>query len=88
MDETLFIELFRQYFYKAFEIMTPALIASLVIVLVVAVLMTVMSIQEQTLTFLPKLVGFVLVLAVIGPWMFDSLVTLIADTWDRIPSLL
>ncbi len=88
MDESLFIDLFKQYFYKAFEIMMPALIASLLIVLVVAILMTVMSIQEQTLTFLPKLIGFVFVLAVMGPWMFDSLITLIQDTWNRIPGLL
>lgn len=88
MDESLFIDLFRQYFYKAFEIMMPSLLASLLIVLVVAVVMTVMSIQEQTLTFLPKLIGFVFVLALMGPWMFDSLITLIQDTWNRIPSLL
>lgn len=88
MDETVFVDLFREYFYKAFEVMMPALLVSLIIVIIVAVLMTVMGIQEQTLTFLPKLFGFVFVLAIFGPWMFDSITTLIGDTWDRIPSLL
>lgn len=87
MDTTPIIEIFRHFFYKGFEILLPSLVASLVIVLVVAVMMAVMQIQEQTLTFLPKLFGFVFVISLMGPWMFDQILVLVTEHLDSIPEL-
>lgn len=88
MDSTPVMEAFRMFFYKGFEILMPVLLVSFAVVLIMAVIMAVMQIQEQTLTFLPKMVAFVAVLYVLGPWMFDELITLILEHIERIPSML
>jgi len=47
--------------------------AALIVGLVVAVFQATTSIQEQTLTFVPKLVTILAVLALLGGWMFTSM---------------
>lgn len=88
MDISPIVNIFREFFYKGFEILLPALAVSLAIVLFFAILMAVMQIQEQSITFIPKLIGFVAVLYVLGPWMFDELVTLIQNHIESLPKLL
>lgn len=61
---------------------------SMIVVIIIAVIMAMMQIQEQTLTFLPKMASIVLVIIILGPWMFQELTTLILDLFDKIPSLL
>ncbi|MDR3115598.1 MAG: flagellar biosynthesis protein FliQ [Treponema sp.] len=51
----------------------PLLFSALVVGLVVAILQATTSIQEQTLTFVPKIIAILLVLAFLGGWMFTSL---------------
>jgi flagellar biosynthetic protein FliQ len=51
----------------------PLLFAALIVGLVVAILQATTSIQEQTLTFVPKIIAILLVLAFLGGWMFSSL---------------
>jgi flagellar biosynthetic protein FliQ len=51
----------------------PILLSALVVGLVVAILQATTSIQEQTLTFVPKVIAILVVLAFLGGWMFSSL---------------
>jgi flagellar biosynthetic protein FliQ len=51
----------------------PLLFTALIVGLVVAILQATTSIQEQTLTFVPKVIAILLVLAFLGGWMFSSL---------------
>ena len=51
----------------------PLLLISLVVGLVISIFQTVTSIQEQTLTFVPKVVAVFVGLMLIGPWMMDVL---------------
>lgn len=88
MDTSPVVGIFREFFFKGFEVLLPALAVSLVIVLIAAILMAVMQIQEQAITFIPKLLGFVAVLYVLGPWMFDEIVMLIQNHIEMLPSLL
>ena len=53
MNITPITEIFRP-FYKGFEIVLPVAGVSLIVVVIISVLMAMMQIQEQTLTFLPK----------------------------------
>lgn len=69
-------------------ILMPIAVVSLIVVIIIAVIMAMMQIQEQTLTFLPKMASIVLVIIILGPWMFQELTTLILDLFDKIPSLL
>ncbi|WP_034636939.1 flagellar biosynthetic protein FliQ [Bacillus manliponensis] len=49
---------------------------------------TLTQIQEQTLTFLPKMASIVIVIIILGPWMFEELTSIILELFDKIPSLL
>lgn len=55
---------------------------SLVVGLVISIFQTVTSIQEQTLTFVPKIVAIFLCLMVIGHWMMNTMVEYTVQLWS------
>ncbi len=67
------------------ELAGPVLVASLVVGLVVSLFQAVTSIQEFTLTFLPKLVAIGLVLLFLGHWMLSEAVTYSESLYHSIP---
>jgi len=73
--------------YQVLLIASPLLISALVIGLVVAILQATTSIQEQTLVFVPKVIVILLVLAVLGGWMFTSLGEYTKQLFNMIPSM-
>jgi flagellar biosynthetic protein FliQ len=68
-------------------IAAPLLLSALVVGLVVAILQATTSIQEQTLTFVPKVFTILLVLAFLGGWMFTSLREYTIELFRRIPEM-
>ena len=68
-------------------IAAPLLISALVVGLVIAILQATTSIQEQTLTFVPKVFAILLVLAFLGPWMFSSLREYATQLFLRLPDM-
>ena len=64
----------------------PLLLAVLAIGLVVSIFQAATQIHEATLSFVPKIVGAVAVLAVAGPWMLTTLVEYLQRTLQAIPS--
>ncbi|MBR1470777.1 MAG: flagellar biosynthesis protein FliQ [Lachnospiraceae bacterium] len=60
----------------------PPLLISMVIGLAVSIFQTVTSIQEQTLTFVPKLLAIFLVLMVGGNWMLNNMIGFMVDLWS------
>lgn len=74
MTETQVMEIVRQALYLILKISAPVLLVSLVIGLVISILQTVTSIQEQTLTFVPKLLGILVTIMLAGRWMLNSVV--------------
>lgn len=60
----------------------PVLLVSLVIGLVVSIFQTVTSIQEQTLTFVPKIVCVFLGLMLFGQWMLNNMSQYMVDLWS------
>ncbi len=67
------IQLMRGGIIEVFYLILPVLTAALVIGLIVAIFQAVTQIQEQTLTFLPKLIVILVVLALLSGWMFTHL---------------
>ena len=65
----------------------PLLLSALVVGLVVAILQATTSIQEQTLTFVPKVFAILLVLAFLGSWMFSSLRDYTIQLFRMIPDM-
>lgn len=62
---------------------TPILLISLVIGLVISIFQTVTSIQEQTMTFVPKIIGIFLGLMFLGGWMLENMVTYMEALWSN-----
>jgi flagellar biosynthetic protein FliQ len=71
----------------AVKIGGPLLIAGLVVGLVISVFQAVTQIQEQTLTFIPKIVATAAVIVIAGPWMLDQMVVYAQDLYGAIPEL-
>lgn len=72
------------------EILTlsaPLLLVAMVVGLVVSILQATTSIQEQTLTFVPKIAAIMLVLALLGGWMFGSLAEYTRALFSMIPAM-
>ncbi|MFX3622708.1 MAG: flagellar biosynthetic protein FliQ [Ectobacillus sp.] len=88
MNTSPIIDIFQTFFFKAFEILLPVAVVSTVVVVLISVIMAMMQIQEQTLTFFPKMASIIVVLVAFGPWMFDELTGMIIDLFDKIPILL
>jgi flagellar biosynthetic protein FliQ len=68
-------------------IAAPMLVTVLVIGLLVSIFQAATQIHEATLSFVPKLVGAVAVIALAGPWMLTTLVEFIQRTLGSIPSV-
>lgn len=77
----------QQGLYLLLMVSAPVLLAVLAIGLVVSIFQAATQIHEATLSFVPKIVGCVAVLAVAGPWMLQTLVEYIQRTLQSIPSM-
>lgn len=73
MDENTVVTLLRESLYIIIKVSAPLLITSLVVGLIVSVVQTITSIQEQTLTFVPKLLAVFLMLMLAGNWIFTNI---------------
>lgn len=60
----------------------PVLLTSMIIGLIVSIFQTVTSIQEQTLTFVPKVIGVFVMIMILGNWMLTELSGYITNLWS------
>ncbi len=67
------IDLLRGLITTVLMIVAPILIVAVVVGLVVSIIQSATSIQEQTLSFVPKLIAVALVLVLVSPWMLRNL---------------
>jgi flagellar biosynthetic protein FliQ len=79
--------LLRQGILEVLVLASPLLMSALVVGLVVAILQATTTIQEQTLTFVPKVLAILLVLALLGGWMFSHLSQYTIELFRRIPDM-
>ncbi|MFT4143816.1 MAG: flagellar biosynthesis protein FliQ [Mobilitalea sp.] len=79
MSELVVIDIARQALYLVLKASAPMLVVSLVVGLIISILQTVTSIQEQTLTFVPKLIAVFLVMMLCGSWILNSLKEFIVE---------
>ncbi|HHX64928.1 MAG TPA: flagellar biosynthesis protein FliQ [Chloroflexi bacterium] len=67
------LDLFREAMTLAIMLSTPVLAVSLIVGLAVSFFQALTQIHEMTLTFVPKLLGMVVVLALLGSWMLQNM---------------
>jgi flagellar biosynthetic protein FliQ len=82
------VYLLRSSIFEILILSMPVLLISLAVGLVVAILQATTSIQEQTLTFVPKIIAIFLSLIFFGPWMFAHLSEFTIKLIQRIPDFI
>ncbi|QST03048.1 flagellar biosynthetic protein FliQ (plasmid) [Pontibacillus sp. ALD_SL1] len=88
MDVSSVIEMFRYMVLNGLQIIALPLVASLFVAIVVGVVQAVMQIQEQTLSFFPKMLVLFGVIYWLGSWMLEKTVVLIQDFLISIPGMM
>lgn len=88
MNQDTVINLASQAMTIGIEVAGPMLLAGLVIGLVISIFQAVTSIQEQTLTFIPKVIALALIIVVLGPWMLRQIVDYTQNLYHDIPTLI
>lgn len=81
------IEVVRTSIFYILIVSAPALVTGLVVGLVVSIVQATTSIQEQTLTFVPKIAAILIAIFVMGPWMIRVLIQFTEGLFSRIPSM-
>jgi len=87
MSQGQVIDLMREAFFITLLLSGPVLLVGLVTGLVVSIIQTATSIQEQTLTFVPKAITIALVLILLGPWMLTNMVDYVSRLFVFIATL-
>jgi flagellar biosynthetic protein FliQ len=88
MDQDTVVSLATQAMTLAIEIAGPLMLVGLVIGLIVSIFQAVTSIQEQSLSFIPKIVGIAVLIVILGPWMLGQLITYTQNLYLSIPQLI
>ncbi len=88
MSHALVVDLARNAIMLALLIAGPMLIVALIVGLTISVLQAVTQIQEQTLAFVPKLIGVSVVFLLALPWMIQLLVKYTTELFRSLPSLI
>lgn len=87
MDAAMVVDLGRQALWATVLISAPLLAVALVVGLVIGIIQAATSINEMTLSFIPKLVAIGLSLLLFGNWMLGALVDFTRGILQRIPAL-
>lgn len=72
----------REAMYLIIRVSLPVLLVSLVVGLIISIFQTVTSIQEQTLTFVPKIICVFLGMMIFGSWILTNLTEFINTLWS------
>ena len=85
--QEIVITLLQKMFMLTLQMSVPILVVGVIIGLMVSIFQTVTQIQESTLTFVPMIVGCVILLIFLLPWMMNVFVTTVNEFMDIIPQL-
>ena len=88
MTPELVMTIGRQAIEMTLMLSAPLLLAALAIGLIVSIFQAATQINEQTLSFIPKLVGTLLVLILAGPWMLQIMIDYIRQLLESIPQMI
>ena len=77
------MEVAVQAIWLVLKCSAPMLLVSLIVGLIISIFQTVTSIQEQTLTFVPKMLSIFLTLIICGDWILTNILSFIQDLYGR-----
>jgi len=87
MDTAMVINLARHALWTAVLVSAPLLVLALVVGVLIGVIQAATSVNEMTLSFIPKLIALALGLLVFGSWQLVTLVDFTRSIFQRIPTL-
>ncbi|CDC93506.1 putative uncharacterized protein [Roseburia sp. CAG:380] len=85
MTADVVIDIAREVVWVIVKTSAPMLIVSLVVGLIISIFQTITSIQEQTLTFVPKFIAIMAVMVLAGGWILNSMSDLFVQLVQSIP---
>lgn len=88
MDDTVFLTLTQNVMILTLMLVTPVLIVSMVVGLLISVFQAVTQIQESTLTFVPKIIVCILTIIILMPWMLNIFTSRTIEMFDYITSII
>ena len=85
MSTDMVIDIAREAIWLIIKCSSPLLVVSLIVGLIVSILQTVTSIQEQTLTFVPKIISVFITLLLCGEWIMNNIILFMEHLMEKIP---
>ena len=83
MSQQDVINIARNTIWVIIETSMPLLLVSMVVGLIISLFQTLTSIQEQTLTFVPKLLAIFVALMIMGSWLMNTIVQYMTQLWSN-----
>lgn len=77
------LDIARDTIFNIVIVAAPLLLVSLIVGLIISIFQTVTSIQEQTLTFVPKILAVFLTLLLVGSWMMNTMIEFMQTLWSN-----
>ncbi len=87
MNPEFAAELLKNLMFEAVSLASPILMTAMVTGLAISLFQSVTSIQEQTLTFVPKVLGIVGLLVVLLPWLLRSMIEFTTAVIQKMPQM-
>ena len=81
MDAGQVVTVARQTIWVIVKTSVPLLLVSMIVGLIISLFQTLTSIQEQTLTFVPKLLAIMIALMIMGNWLLNEIVSFMQMLW-------
>ena len=81
MDAGQVVTIARQTIWVIVKTSVPLLLVSMIVGLIISLFQTLTSIQEQTLTFVPKLIAIMIALMLMGNWILNEIVSFMQMLW-------
>lgn len=86
--ENYLVSITKQALYLVLILSAPAVAVAMVVGLIISLIQATTQVQEQTLTFVPKLIVVMVVLALTGPWCMVQLISFTQNILDQFPKYL
>lgn len=83
MSTGIVIDIAREALWLIIKCSAPLLIVSLVVGLTISIFQTITSIQEQTLTFVPKILSIFITLIIAGGWIMENIITFMNHLFEN-----
>ncbi len=87
MEQQQVLDIMREALFLVIECSAPLLLVSLIVGLIISIFQTITSIQEQTLTFVPKVIAVFFTLMLVAGWIGTKLTDFISNLWGSFSTL-